>query len=90
MIAIKKAVKVEVWRLNHRDTFVTLPPFVLQHFDEIEPLDNGLWQITTPEGIMNAKDGDYLICGVMGEIYPCKREVFEKTYVIVNDAAANP
>ncbi|KPI24604.1 hypothetical protein OV320_7809 [Actinobacteria bacterium OV320] len=24
--------------------------------------------------------GDYIICGVQGEFYPCKRDVFESTY----------
>ena len=37
---------------------------------------------------MKALDGDYLIHGVMGEIYPCKQEIFEKTYIFVNDGAA--
>lgn len=88
MKAIKKAIPVEVWLLNHRDTYITLPQFVVDHFSEIEPLEDGTWAIQTPEGVMTARDGDYLIHGVMGEIYPCKREVFEKTYIFVNDGAA--
>lgn len=39
--------------------------------------------IPTLEGDMGATDGDYIICGVDGEFYPCKREIFEKTYQIV-------
>jgi hypothetical protein len=26
------------------------------------------------------KPGDYLMCGVMGELYICDKEIFEKTY----------
>ncbi len=37
--------------------------------------------ITTPEGVMEAQPGDWIICGVMGEFYPCKPEVFAATYV---------
>lgn len=36
--------------------------------------------ITTPEGVMRAEHGDYVIKGVKGEIYPCKADIFEITY----------
>ena len=36
--------------------------------------------IPTLEGIMKFKRGDMLITGVHGEIYPCKLDIFEKTY----------
>ncbi len=39
--------------------------------------------IPTLEGDMGATNGDYIICGVDGEFYPCKKEIFEKTYQIV-------
>lgn len=29
---------------------------------------------------MKAAIGDYIIKGVNGEFYPCKEEIFEKTY----------
>ena len=29
---------------------------------------------------MIARTGDYIIRGVNGEIYPCKPDIFEKTY----------
>ena len=37
-------------------------------------------RITTLEGEMTASDGDWLIQGVSGEIYPCKPDIFTKTY----------
>ena len=37
-------------------------------------------RIFTLEGYMTATDGDYIIIGVEGEIYPCKPEIFKKTY----------
>lgn len=40
--------------------------------------------IKTLEGTHHASVGDYIIRGVQGEIYPCKPEIFEKTYEIVN------
>ena len=36
--------------------------------------------IETLEGIMTASDGDYIIRGVNGEFYPCKPDIFMKSY----------
>lgn len=38
--------------------------------------------IATLEGYMQAKISDWIIKGVNGEIYPCKDEIFRKTYEI--------
>lgn len=42
-------------------------------------------RIVTFEGSMLARDGDYIIRGIKGEIYPCKRDIFEATYERVED-----
>lgn len=39
--------------------------------------------ICTLEGDMKAMPGDYIIKGVNGEFYPCKPDIFEKTYETV-------
>ncbi len=36
--------------------------------------------IETLEGIHHVSVGDYVIQGVNGELYPCKPDIFEKTY----------
>lgn len=36
--------------------------------------------IHTLEGVMRASAGDWIIKGVNGEFYPCKPDIFEKTY----------
>ena len=41
--------------------------------------------INTLEGEMKASIGDYIITGVQGEQYPCKPDIFEKTYELVED-----
>jgi hypothetical protein len=47
----------------------------------IEHLDNkAVFKIQTLEGVMTATQGDYIIKGVNGEFYPCKPDIFEKTY----------
>jgi len=38
------------------------------------------FEVETLEGVMKGKHGDYLVEGVEGEVYPCNRLIFEKTY----------
>lgn len=39
--------------------------------------------IDTMEGIMVGNLDDYIIKGVHGEFYPCKPDIFHKTYEVV-------
>ena len=41
--------------------------------------------IRTLEGNMMANVGDWIIQGVNGELYPCKPDIFEKTYEPVQE-----
>ena len=43
--------------------------------------------IETLEGTMVADETDYIIRGLNGEIYPCKADIFQKTYEEVKDDA---
>ena len=45
--------------------------------------------IRTLEGEHIAKISDYIIRGVNGEFYPCKAEIFEKTYEIAEKDSNN-
>ena len=42
--------------------------------------------ISTLEGDMWFWEGDYVIRGVKGELYPCRRDIFEETYDEVVDS----
>lgn len=49
--------------------------------------EDGRWRggpdyalIQTLEGTMRAENGDWIIRGVAGEIYPCKPDIFAATY----------
>lgn len=42
-------------------------------------------EIETLEGTHTATEGDYIIKGVKGEFYPCKPDIFEMTYELVDD-----
>lgn len=39
--------------------------------------------IPTLEGLMIGTEGDWVIKGVKGELYPCKPDIFEATYEYV-------
>lgn len=48
--------------------------------EEKRSLKSKTISIRTLEGVMTASKGDYIIKGVNGEFYPCKPDIFEKTY----------
>lgn len=41
--------------------------------------------IPTLEGVMIGQIGDWIITGVKGEHYPCKPDIFEATYELVDE-----
>lgn len=55
-------------------------PIVIEAYQTDVALD-----IETLEGTMHANVGDYIISGVNGEQYPCKSDIFEKTYEEVSN-----
>ena len=65
----------------HTDNFVNCMPW---HFEyEGHPVtheNNECYIISTPEGEYAFTPDDMLITGVKGEIYTCKKDIFEETY----------
>jgi hypothetical protein len=60
------------------------------HHEKTSPIDGYaqytgkiVGRIETLEGVMDAQPGDWIITGVNGEKYPCKPDIFEKTYELV-------
>jgi hypothetical protein len=41
--------------------------------------------IKTLEGIMTAQKNDWIIKGINGEFYPCKPDIFKKTYELYQE-----
>lgn len=54
------------------------------------PVEPCYCTIKTLEGVMRADEGDWIIQGVKGEIYPCKPDIFEATYEPEASPAAQP
>lgn len=46
--------------------------------------------VDTPEGAMHASIGDWVVCGLKGEFYPVKPDVFIEQYDIVDASQATP
>ena len=44
--------------------------------------------IRTLEGDMYAHIGDYIVKGIKGEFYPCKKDIFEESYTKLDDDIA--
>jgi hypothetical protein len=63
----------EVWDLAEKGAAKREKPTHLS-------INSGLVHIETLEGTMTAGAGDWIICGVKGEMYPCKPDIFEATY----------
>lgn len=55
-------------------------PVIIEAYQTNEEMD-----IQTLEGMMHASVGDWIITGVKGEKYPCKPDVFARTYEPVVD-----
>lgn len=55
-------------------------PIIITAYKTDKPL-----VIQTLEGTLRASVGDYIITGLKGEKYPCKPDIFEKTYELMED-----
>ncbi|MCY8531029.1 hypothetical protein MOD20_18305 [Bacillus licheniformis] len=79
----KKPVEVEAVKFEFTaQSFYEVCKLVRSPRAIIVDFENGspTLKITTREGDITAREGDYIIKGVEGEIYACKPRIFEKTY----------
>ena len=90
---IKKPIPVEAVKANS-DGFAESPAWISKavldgivqiiHYPGANYGFNG-FKVITLEGPMTGNVGDYLIRGVEGELYPCRGDIFEKTYEKVEE-----
>lgn len=82
----KKPVVIEAFRFS-MDSFQELHELLSEFMKDadvdINYLNDGKIYIETLEGVMTAREGDWIIKGINGEFYPCKPDIFEKTYELV-------
>ncbi len=72
---VRKPVEVDAFQLNIDEQ----PDCFKERINEIFFTEDGCY-INTLEGIMHSFTGDYIVQGIEGEIYSCKKRIFEKTY----------
>ncbi len=100
MVFKRKPIYVECFRLGYDKIPTWFQEQVrmnnVSNIDAFLENVNEIVKIKTLEGVMNAIQGDFIIKGVKGEIYPCKAEVFKETYdyillrhIVENDELAN-
>ena len=85
----KKPVIIEAFQYgidNRPDWFcdaVTANDIITHWGTDIRCPEDYFCEIKTLEGVMRGDCFDFIIQGVQGEIYPCKPDIFEKTYEII-------
>jgi hypothetical protein len=92
----KKPVVIEAVQYNNTDPkhygYFNLEEVLAFGEGKIKPDPNGTvgLVIATLEGDMFVTASDWVIKGVNGEFYPCKPDIFEKTYDAVREVAHYP
>ena len=78
----KKPVVVEAWQ--NTDDPMPMPLWLNDAWRaaKVQFAGGGWIDICTLEGTMRAELHDWIICGVKGELYPCKPDIFEATYEV--------
>lgn len=82
----KKPVVIEAYQYIGKDSIEKMPIEFQQAIKNspammgVSKFGNPFFHIKTLEGKMDITEGDWIIKGVAGEFYPCKPEIFEKSY----------
>jgi hypothetical protein len=79
----KKPVEIEAWQFD-APRFMAQPDWfsaaMIAGKIYYQGGDKPYYTIETLEGKMRASQGDWIIRGVKGELYPCKPDIFAATY----------
>lgn len=83
----KKPVVIEAVQLKKDSSWNDMLDFLIEILPDTVVVETTPLRIKIPtlEGVMTASEGDYIIKGIKGEVYPCKPDIFEATYEEVKD-----
>ena len=81
--------EIVTWAHSRGVDEVWFHPFLADHFRGDPKVyvahPDPFMRIKTLEGVMVANPGDWIICGVRGEFYPVKPDIFEATYELLGE-----
>jgi len=83
----KKPVVIDAFQLVYVDGKMDWPGWAVDAMKRggaLEIHGDASADVYTREGTMRGDPGDWIIRGVAGEIYPCKPDIFERTYEAVD------
>ena len=85
----KKPVVIEAWQFDGTEQsareILQLTGIGIEHRRTCNPAHTHVLVIETLEGEMRAFRNDWVIRGIKGELYPCKPDIFEATYELVEE-----
>jgi len=86
---VKKPVVIDAWKVSDllklvKSEWDKLPNQITEayHSGQVLIYEDTI-VILTLEGAMTASYDDFIICGVKGELYPCKPDIFSDTYSMI-------
>lgn len=84
----KKPIVIEAVQFTEETKNQVFHWVTCNHYPRTDEQGKPTLLIETLEGDMTAVLGDWIIKGVKGEFYPCKPDIFEKTYELVGEMRA--
>lgn len=66
---------IKITKMDPSAKYYVKKPIAIRAIQINEP-----FEVTTMEGTLTGKIGDYLMEGIHGELYPCDRTIFEESY----------
>lgn len=81
---IKKAIPIEAFQYTKE---YYIPKWAIKAYKDglLYFKDDGSLYVHTLEGEMKCSLNSYIVQGVRGEIYPCRQDIFEETYIKVKE-----
>lgn len=73
----KRPIEIEAWQWVGDQKQMPVPPAPSRLLKQNW---RGRWLLKTLEGWFVLTPGDWIICGIAGEFYPCKPNIFAATY----------
>lgn len=68
------------WATSMEDGLLWEHKIVKYYYEETGQDLKRIWYVPTKQGKIKVNEGDWIITGIDGELYPCSPSIFEKVY----------